>query len=55
MRIIAKLFTLLRGKSHEAGQAVVDANAMTVLHLVRLDPIEMPQRNLDAPQCSHLH
>ena len=31
MRIIAKLFTLLRGKSHEAGQAVVDANAMTIL------------------------
>lgn len=31
MGILSKLFTLFRGKSHEAGQAVVDANAMTIL------------------------
>lgn len=31
MGILNKLFTLFRGKSHEAGQAVVDANAMTIL------------------------
>lgn len=31
MAILSKLFTLFRGKSHEAGQAVVDANALTIL------------------------
>lgn len=29
--IISKLFALVRGKSHEAGQAVVDTNAITIL------------------------
>lgn len=31
MGILTKLFTLLRGTSHEAGQAVVDKNAITIL------------------------
>lgn len=31
MGILSKLFTLLRGTSHEAGQAVVDKNAITIL------------------------
>lgn len=31
MGILTKLFTLFRGASHEAGQAVVDKNAITIL------------------------
>lgn len=31
MSLITKLITLIRGKSHEAGQAVVDANAITIV------------------------
>ncbi|GAB2521914.1 PspA/IM30 family protein [Lysobacter humi (ex Lee et al. 2017)] len=31
MGILSKLFTLFRGASHEAGQAVVDKNAITIL------------------------
>ena len=31
MSILTKIFTLLRGGANEAGQAVVDANALRIL------------------------